>query len=749
MKIDYRTSSYDEIMTAIKEEQSKAEYAFNKVTQNSKKRQEKVDAVFQKHKDSGVPFVTVDSVEWTSKAGNTWNMYGFLLYCDDRRFYRTAAYSFLFGKGRAEDINYWYIDDTHITDSGSEEKDGKPTVIIVFPHLIDQYSKRMSRPEKGLDALHRFITVNRKHDGCFYQDWGDDTPRYATWNDEGVCLGVVREDTPDHRIIELRTFIYHDMLEANQIELFSGAKRRHEERLAEELDAGEEFSQIKNRQEQAVSDAIELFGTTDIPAKCLACLYDHEIAWIKTCWDMWEEVTGERPPLLGPKNESVCGWARGTAKDLTEYCEERRDPEWILYQALGRMYKEFKGADTPTTEAWTQEQIDRHKISFDTQERFRTLYEHQIKLQMNSTVRTELHSLLKRTGITTKFETEVRKLSFGNKDQYVMLAEPVYVISRIIPCCTDDKVAEKMKAANKEWMKVVVGNELEPRLKPFIEKYGQELTLNSILYLIDQDLWSSPVGDKALRTKSADSYKGLDAIYEAAVYLKDVETSQNPPAAQEAAIPEQKSETQSDAPGITFDLAAMKAARDKQAEIKATLRLVAKQVDELLTDSKDMELVDLLEEENKQLQGTITELQTKLKETEQFANSTLATNSTLMQKNKKLEQGMTDIEEKHQKSLGVLKKELERERAALKTAKEDLYNFRVGNERLTERNNKLTEEFEELQKAHNILKEAAKASPLPTKKTIRKSELMALPLVGEVVGGLMVKFLTDKGIAVV
>lgn len=134
-------------------------------------------------------------------------------------------------------------------------------------------------------------------------------------------------------------------------------------------------------------------------------------------------------------------------------------------------------------------------------------------------------SLLKRTlkkyGIKNA-ETVVRSKINLNYEGFLDACEPLYAVSRIQSCYENNKDLEKLTSVNKEWMKSVVEQGWCSALIPFVEKHGSDLTLRSILYLIDNSLWDSYKGDVALRTKRSDHYKGLEAIDEAAAYLRDI-----------------------------------------------------------------------------------------------------------------------------------------------------------------------------------------------------------------------------------
>lgn len=140
---------------------------------------------------------------------------------------------------------------------------------------------------------------------------------------------------------------------------------------------------------------------------------------------------------------------------------------------------------------------------------------------MNNVQISLLKRLLKKYGIRNA-ETVVRSKINLNYEGFLDACEPLYVVSRIQSCYENNKDLEKLTSVNKEWLGKVVEQGWCSALIPFVEKHGSDLTLRSILYLIDNSLWDSYKGDVALRTKKSDHYKGLEAIDEAAAYLRDI-----------------------------------------------------------------------------------------------------------------------------------------------------------------------------------------------------------------------------------
>lgn len=140
---------------------------------------------------------------------------------------------------------------------------------------------------------------------------------------------------------------------------------------------------------------------------------------------------------------------------------------------------------------------------------------------MNNVQISLLKRLLKKYGIKNA-ETIVRSKINLNYEGFLDACEPLYVVSRIQSCYENNRDLEKLASVNKEWLNNVIEQGWCSALIPFVEKHGSDLTLRSILYLIDNSLWDSYKGDVALRTKKSDYYKGLEAIDEAAAYLRDI-----------------------------------------------------------------------------------------------------------------------------------------------------------------------------------------------------------------------------------
>lgn len=110
-----------------------------------------------------------------------------------------------------------------------------------------------------------------------------------------------------------------------------------------------------------------------------------------------------------------------------------------------------------------------------------------------------------------------------NYNRFLELAEPIYVVSRIQSCYTNQREVSMLDKANLEWVGLVVDGGWCGALLPYIEKYGATITKKAIQYLIENKMWDAYDGKTALKTKGANHYKGFEDIHAAAEYVKELE----------------------------------------------------------------------------------------------------------------------------------------------------------------------------------------------------------------------------------
>lgn len=145
---------------------------------------------------------------------------------------------------------------------------------------------------------------------------------------------------------------------------------------------------------------------------------------------------------------------------------------------------------------------------------------------MNNQQISQLKRMLKKYGIKNA-ESIVRGAIEFNYNRFLELAEPIYVVSRIQSCYTNQREISMLDKANLEWVGLVVDGGWCGALLPYIEKYGATITKKAIQYLIENKMWDAYDGKTALKTKGANHYKGFEDINAAAEYVKELEPSKD------------------------------------------------------------------------------------------------------------------------------------------------------------------------------------------------------------------------------
>lgn len=141
---------------------------------------------------------------------------------------------------------------------------------------------------------------------------------------------------------------------------------------------------------------------------------------------------------------------------------------------------------------------------------------------MNNQQISQLKRMLKKYGIKNA-ESIVRGAIEFNYNRFLELAEPIYVVSRIQSCYTNQREVSMLDKANLEWVGLVVDGGWCGALLPYIEKYGATITKKAIQYLIENKMWDAYDGKTALKTKGANHYNGFEDIHAAAEYVKELE----------------------------------------------------------------------------------------------------------------------------------------------------------------------------------------------------------------------------------
>lgn len=313
---------------------------------------------------------------------------------------------------------------------------------------------------------------------------------------------------------------------------------------------------------------------------------------------------------------------------------------------------------------------------------------------MNNQQISQLKRILKKYGIKNA-ESIVRGAIEFNYNRFLELAEPIYVVSRIQSCYTNQREVSMLDKANLEWVGLVVDGGWCGALLPYIEKYGATITKKAIQYLIENKMWDAYDGKTALKTKGANHYKGFEDIHAAAEYVKELE----PP----------KDETKETAEATKQDDDNVKAS-DEVSDLSEKAFEASETIKKLLTDAiGNFDIIN----EFIVMRCNTTKVENELK----------ALQKTLEDKDTEIK-GLQDLVAQRNDEVSELKENNEK-------LNQDLY-------AQMERN-------DEVEKQLSELLEAAKT---PIKKIVPESGLRQLPLVGDKMLRGLIPFLEKYNIVI-
>lgn len=313
---------------------------------------------------------------------------------------------------------------------------------------------------------------------------------------------------------------------------------------------------------------------------------------------------------------------------------------------------------------------------------------------MNNQQISQLKRMLKKYGIKNA-ESIVRGAIEFNYNRFLELAEPIYVVSRIQSCYTNQREVSMLDKANLEWVGLVVDGGWCGALLPYIEKYGATITKKAIQYLIENKMWDAYDGKTALKTKGANHYKGFEDIHAAAEYVKELE----PP----------KDDTTETAETTKHDGDTEKAS-DEVSDLSEKAFEASETIKKLLTDAiGNFDIIN----EFIVMRCNTTKVENELK----------ALQNTLEDKDNEIK-GLQDLVASRNDEVSELKENNEK-------LNQDLY-------AQMERN-------DEVEKQLSELLEAAKT---PIKKVVPESGLRQLPLVGDKMLRGLIPFLEKYNIVI-
>lgn len=313
---------------------------------------------------------------------------------------------------------------------------------------------------------------------------------------------------------------------------------------------------------------------------------------------------------------------------------------------------------------------------------------------MNNQQISQLKRMLKKYGIKNA-ESIVRGAIEFNYNRFLELAEPIYVVSRIQSCYTNQREVSMLDKANLEWVGLVVDGGWCGALLPYIEKYGATITKKAIQYLIENKMWDAYDGKTALKTKGANHYKGFEDIHAAAEYVKELE----PP----------KDDTTETAETTKHDGDTEKAS-DEVSDLSEKAFEASETIKKLLTDAiGNFDIIN----EFIVMRCNTTKVENELK----------ALKKTLEDKDNEIK-GLQDL---------------------VASRNDEVSELKENNEKL---NKDLYEQMEKCDDFEKQLSDLLEAAKTPVKKVVPESGLRQLPLVGDKMLRGLIPFLEKYNIVI-
>ena len=313
---------------------------------------------------------------------------------------------------------------------------------------------------------------------------------------------------------------------------------------------------------------------------------------------------------------------------------------------------------------------------------------------MNNQQISQLKRMLKKYGIKNA-ESIVRGAIEFNYNRFLELAEPIYVVSRIQSCYTNQRAVSMLDKATLEWVGLVVDGGWCGALLPYIEKYGATITKKAIQYLIENKMWDAYDGKTALKTKGANHYKGFEDIHAAAEYVKELE----PP----------KDDTTETAETTKHDGDTEKAS-DEVSDLSEKAFEASETIKKLLTDAiGNFDIIN----EFIVMRCNTTKVENELK----------ALQKTLEDKDNEIK-GLQDL---------------------VASRNDEVSELKENNEKL---NKDLYEQMEKCDDFEKQLSDLLEAAKTPVKKVVPESGLRQLPLVGDKMLRGLIPFLEKYNIVI-
>lgn len=325
---------------------------------------------------------------------------------------------------------------------------------------------------------------------------------------------------------------------------------------------------------------------------------------------------------------------------------------------------------------------------------------------MDKKMKEQLRRIMKKYGLRDKYLNLIKDTRI-TVEAYLDWVESIYAISRLHPYITNEKDKPKFLAADKDWLEYIVNEDKFALLDEYIQRHTKSVVIQAIHYLMDNGIWTCPLGNEGIRKSKPEFYEGLKAIDDAVEYLRTeglLKTEEQTPA--KAEEPEV----------LDFDIEEepVTGKRNKAQELMDSCSDLQKQLYENFVKLKQYfdqdDLTELFEKENQKLE----------------------------KQNKDLSESIKVVNQQYSDA----KKEVERLKQVAHDAKKEANQAAINFTKLQEQYDKVKGELDFLRK------ESQKAQETPKAKIIPYSKMRALPLIGDGAMSVLTPFLKSYNIVI-
>lgn len=673
-------------------------------------------------------------------------------------------------------------------DDGNLTDNSKSSLVRFSGHAMSQWIELRKSATTSLGKeiedqrilIVTFLGLNRVH--AFGLSPSGSEPQEVTVCmrcEDGYFTGRITEEYETQRYIVLDTFIQTSEANAD----IAGAQKadaRYQEYYPLLYNITDEASREDERIRQHIEDEMLVFGPGGCWVRGDVYTFIEELAIL---FRLYKDLTGRTPPIakdnqmmrkyteivnsITKSYRSVCLSLESNDENLRikaidtiiRSVMEAMLPIRILHMMpKGHVTNEVKLHIAKLASEWLSRAMNNLPESLDNYiEKIIELEQTQKQRQMEQKLRNDLNAVLKKYGLSKKFESEIEKLHSVKKEAYLQLSESIYAISRLIPAVDNEKQRAKYEQANREWIQLLIEKDYCNQLNPYIDRYGKEMTLRAILYLMDNHMWDSPINHQGLKTKTDDTYSGLEAINEAVAYLQETYPETTAPSSDgvstttddEPAAPSTTPPSSADVPTSTASTSVTSSeyTQAKQAfqALTASLHAARTQLAQLGKLTIQDELVTMLEQDNHRLENELSNTKTLCDTiTKDAADIASDLRKQLSTEKEKRDKAIARYEE----TASAIRSELEKTRKQLEQSNTLAYDHRKQKERAEQQLATLQRDYDTLKHNHDELVAKAKEAQAPRAKIIPISKLAALPLMGKKMISILIPFLKTYGIVI-